>query len=92
MTNQSRPLFAVNEVVIICSPADLEHGTEQTIVDLEWSEDSEWENYQKETWMYRMAGDEEDRYWEESALRKKYPPSSQSFSELMNTLKSSEKV
>lgn len=96
MTNQSRPLFAVNEVVIICEPREPEHNTEQTILEIDWSEDFDWSDDPSDEpkpacWMYQMEG-ESDFMWCEGGLRKKYPPSSQSFSELMNSLKTPAKI
>lgn len=96
MTNQSRPLFSVNEVVIVCSKVCQDYNGEQVIESVTW----------KEAGVCRMTGkildghwgyviyaqEDKSRWYLEESLRKKYPPSSQSFSELMNSLKSPEKV
>lgn len=91
MTNQSRPLFAVGEEVILVSVQSPHCNGPAVVLDVD-------NNYEDEVPGYLLTTpcekDDEgiDMLWDQSALRKKSPPSSQSFSELMNTLKSPEKV
>lgn len=91
MTNQSRPLFSVGEEVILVSVQRPHCNGPAVVLDVD-------NNYEDGIPGYLLTTpgrkDDEglDILWDQSALRKKYPPSSQSFSELMNTLKSSEKV
>lgn len=96
MTNQSRPLFEVGEEVIVCSKICEHYNGEQTIESVRWKEVgmcAESGKILDGHWGYIICAQEDKTKWyREESLRKKYLPSSQSFSELMNTLKSPEKA
>lgn len=96
MTNQSRPLFAVNEQIRLVCKGFPEDNGDFTIVEMDWSNDFEYFNVNEKIpeppmWHYKLDNGI-DVWYEESCLRKKYPPSSQSFSELINSLKTPAKM
>lgn len=106
MTNQSRPLFSVGEEVILQSKSSPEFNgiyvihkilrDRQYMIDRHTGRNIQCEfnhgyfGYILDQPILSDIGN--DIIWAEAALRKRYPPSSQSFSELMNTLKTPAKI
>lgn len=102
MTNQSRPLFEVGEMVVLQSKNYPEVDGEYCVLKVMPAQQA---RHLFPTfiipngWIYDIGVvrlgincGTPCSLFHETDLRKKYPPSSQSFSELMNTLKSPEKA
>jgi len=78
--------FAVGEVVMIRSESHPEQNCDNAVVtDALFNEWEGTDGMTHITWGYRTDNDsiEDIDYWTESALRKRPPPSTQSFDELM---------
>lgn len=85
MNNTPSPKFQVGEEVILLSHYEPHFNGDRVIMDMwymDFSEDGEEEDL---VWGYELVGLE--GYWRENTLRKKYQPSTESFTELMNSIK-----
>lgn len=91
----SRPLFEVGEEVILQSKSFPQYNGETTVVSVEYRSGLcvTTGKLLSPNYLYTLGVKSvEVDVWDESALRKKHPPSEHSFTELMEKLKSGEKI
>ncbi len=89
---ERQPYFQVGEEVTLQSKHFPQVNGDYIIEDLDWMENhisSATGEKLPSMFVYRLINCD-GQYWAESALKKKYPPSSKGFSELMSSIKQNE--